>query len=268
MLALLRQQSHHLTKSASALILKNTRQHFSNAVLQRRLVSGSQRYESNGISLEFGKFQKSQESEAIELLTSTFLNHEPMTNYLQSPLKALVHFNTVVVDRSLRDDISTVAIDTKLNRVIGFQASFLISSPNEKADFDESAEILEPLQPITDILARVQERIFQLDKVKTIFASGEKCMELFMVGVSDGYHGHGILKQLLHDSVELGKSKGAKMVYTKLTGPVSQHIFAKAPGFAQIGDVEPYTTFESRGHRPFRDMPPENKGIVICVKQL
>ncbi|XP_070549543.1 uncharacterized protein [Ptychodera flava] len=218
--------------------------------------------------MELVKLDESHGTDAIALMTQILMNKEPVFSCRKVPFDIAREFNEAIVNRAIRDEVSVVAIDTATNKVVGVMANLLVSGASEVDEVYAKCEPSEWLSPVFVLLEKLKERFYQLEEVRKIMSRERQFMNVSIVVVSDGYHGRGITRQLLEKSTEMGKSKGARMVYSELTSPISQHIFKTTPGFVQVGELIEYREFQSDGVKPFAGMSSDFKGAILCMKRL
>ncbi|XP_070537913.1 uncharacterized protein [Ptychodera flava] len=219
-------------------------------------------------SIQLKVLEAQHRVDAVELLTDVFPRKEPTLNFLQAPYESVKHFNEIAVNRAIRDGIATVAFDNEANKLAGVFACFLISQEHEGSEYFADVKLLAPVKPVVDLFAVLRARFYQLEEVKAEQSRGSKFVEMYLIGVQDGYHGQGMARRLIEYSLKLGKAKGAKMAYAEVTSPITQHIAASDSRFIRVGDMIEYATFEVNGEKPYACMPSEWRGAVLSVTNL
>ncbi|XP_070549581.1 uncharacterized protein [Ptychodera flava] len=217
--------------------------------------------------MEFVKLERQHADEVVSLMADMFMKHEPTFSCLKVPVGTATHYCKLVVNRAINDNVSLVAITTKENKIVGAIANFLDDGEPIEGDINDTA-LLRPMTPISSIVDLLKARFYDLEEVKELQQSGNVFMELHMVAVRDGYHGQGIARRLIQESLLMGMAKGAKMAYGEATNPITQHITQGTLGFVQVGEMIEYTTFEYDDKRPFSDMPAAYMGAILVVKSL
>ncbi len=133
--------------------------------------------------------------QVIEVISRTFSEYEPMTNYLGITREAMLPFAKLMTEKAIKDGLSIVALEN--DQVI---ACTIVE------------DMADPLDITTEIDARFKIIFSLLEHLGTNFFN-ERIIDkghlahLFITAVDKNHHGHGLSKKINFESIRLAKEK-------------------------------------------------------------
>ncbi len=157
--------------------------------------------------------KKEHAKQVIDLFIRSFCNSEPITRHLHVAKEEYQPFATEVVDKALKEGLSTVALDDK-KRVI----AFIIVE-----------DIAEPFMPELSHYPKLTPVFELLTKLSKPFVTGKhfkkgKIAHFWIAGVEKEYMGHGMFTELDNETIKRAAEKGFNFAYAEFTNEVSEKV--------------------------------------------
>jgi hypothetical protein len=151
--------------------------------------------------------------QVIDLFIRSFCYNEPITHHLHVDITEYRPFATEVVDKAVKDGLSTVALDES-NRVIAFIIVEDIADP-----FMPKLSHYPKLQPIFELLTKLSRPFVDGKK----FTKG-KIAHFWIAGVEKEYMGHGMFTELDNETIRMAAEKGFNFAYAEFTNEISEKV--------------------------------------------
>lgn len=193
---------------------------------------------------------------AVELLATSFCEHEPLTPTLGIGLEDMRQFTTALCNKAVGEDLSVVIEEGTTNQIIGCVVlADLTAEP--PPGFESFAK---PFAPILGLLEQLEAWY-----LRQLTPGPPRVLHLFMAALDLRYSRTGLGTRFLPSVFEPGKRQGFESVICEATGIASQTVCRNA-GMRPLHTIE-YGSFEFEGERPFASIqqPP---GCVLFEKAL
>jgi EAL domain-containing protein (putative c-di-GMP-specific phosphodiesterase class I) len=143
--------------------------------------------------------------QAIQVITQTFCENEPMTRYLAITHREFTPFAELLVDKAIKDGLSMVALDD--NKLTACSIVEDIANP-----LDINIDIDPRFKTIFSLLEHLgsdffHEKILEKDHIA----------HLFITAVSKEYCGEGLSSKINFESIQLAKHKGFDFMCCEFT---------------------------------------------------
>ncbi|XP_070533036.1 uncharacterized protein [Ptychodera flava] len=203
--------------------------------------------------------------EAAHILTSTFVNGNPVSLVLKLPYEAELTYNRLLCRNYAKDGVSVVAIDKELNKVIGAAVGTIVKGTDPNAMLDEFSlmpdEVKPYYKPVGPLFGKLERCIFESSK----FLNNPDCkiLKSYKISVHPDYEGRGIGTKLADLRRELGEKKDVKFISVFTTALGSQILYKKL-GYEDIGEIF-YKDYTYNDEKPFAGItcPPSAKAMVL-----
>ena len=149
--------------------------------------------------------QQEHSAQAIEVITQSFCEHEPMTKYLGISSREFKPFAHLIVNKAIQDGLSIVALEG--NKVAACTIVEDIANPlNITIDIDPRFKI------IFSLLENLGNDFFLEKNIETGHLS-----HLFITAVAENYHGKGLSSKVNFESIKLASQKGFDFMCCEFT---------------------------------------------------
>ena len=179
---------------------------------------------------------------AIEILTKSFCDSEPITRYAHIHHADFVPFAEEVIDRALRDKMGMIAVDENDHLI-----ACVIS--------EDLAERFEPhfaKYPRMELIFEVLDRLFVHSLTEKKIIPG-KIIHMWLAGVAPGVRAQGLYTAVGLAGIKEAIKRGYRYAYSDFTNPYSEKIVAHFPGLELCGKLT-YDDFSYKGERPFKGL--------------
>ena len=195
---------------------------------------------------------------AIDCLTTSFCEDEPLASYLEIMPPEFKVFANVIVPPQLDNNLTFVAVDSETNKVaaIYFAEDYC---QEEEAEIPGLSPKFAPIFALHEVLGEMYRTIREVKP-------GE-VLHMFMLGVSKSYLGRGIGNKLLRHSLELATENGYKYALGEASNVISQHMLRKHLGFETLASVD-YSSFTVKGEKPFDKVPLTQPSMLLMERDL
>lgn len=179
---------------------------------------------------------------AVDCITETFVQGEPMLNALGVTRTEFRYFSELFISKAVKEEMSFVV---KQDRQV---AAAVINEDLFGQPPEGLWMLSEKLGPVMDILEKLDNLYITEDMQKT----GE-CFHIFMGGVFKKFEGKSIAANMVIKSQEIAKEKGFKHIIVEATGNTSHRIMEHNPDFFEAGRI-PYKSYTFQGKKVFSDI--------------
>jgi hypothetical protein len=193
------------------------------------------------------RYQIMEQSHLDEVVACTFnqfYNFEPMTQFLKPPPGRFRAWLGALCERSLRERLSVVGVDTRTGEVAGLLLSDDYALPSPEGDVPPG------LEPLLALLGALHDRYTAL---RPSFGPGE-VFHHFILATWPRYRGQGVTRFVGAASAMVGYARGFKRTACEVTSTISQGFVANW-GHRKLDEIR-YAEFEHEGRRVFADMDP------------
>jgi len=160
---------------------------------------------SNELNVQCEILSETHYKEAVNIITETFTNYEPMTKYLGITPQQFLPFAQLIVEKAIQDKLSIVSIDD--NKVTACTIVEDIADPlNIAIHLDPRFKI------IFSLLANLAEDFFK----ERVLTKGQ-IAHLFITAVDKKYFGSGLSKKINFESIKLAKEKNFDFMCCEFT---------------------------------------------------
>lgn len=196
--------------------------------------------------------RKEYAEQAIDLFDRMFCDCEPVTKHLHVGREEYKPFATEVIDKAIKDGLSTVALDQN-NKVIAFIIVEDLADP-----FMPQLSHYPKLQPIFELLTELSKP-FVKDKQ---FAKG-KIAHFWIAAVEQEYMGHHMFTELDDETIRLAAKKGFNFAYAEFTNRISEKVTHQFKVIELLNRIR-YDDFTlSNGEHPFKGV--EGGAAAYCA---
>lgn len=159
---------------------------------------------------QYDVLQSQHIDQAIKLITRTFCNHEPMTNYLKIPHKDFIPLATQVVEKAIRDGLSIGA--TVGNKLVACTIVEDIANP---------LSLTMEMDPTFKFVFALLENLTHSFFKNKIFEKNHVA-HLFITAVDRHYQGEGLSRKVNLESIQLTKTRNFDFMYSEFTHPYNE----------------------------------------------
>lgn len=188
----------------------------------------------------------------IELFIKSFCHFEPITQHLDVKESEYRPFATEVVEKAIRDGLSTVALD-KNGRLIAFIIVEDIANP-----FRPHLSHYPSLSPVFELLDELSRPFLE---GKT-FKKG-KIAHFWIAGVEKEYMGKGLFTELDDTTIRMAADRGFDFAYAEFTNQISEKVTQHFK-LIELWNRINYSDFRlDNGMQPFKDV--EGGAAAYCA---
>jgi histidine decarboxylase len=191
---------------------------------------------------------------AVELFVKSFCDSEPITKHLGIKYSEYEPFAREVVQKSVMEGLSVVALDTN-NRVVACTLAEDITNP-----FVPNLENYPKLKPVFELLVKLDEPFL---KGKT-FIKG-KIEHIWIAIVDSTFRGKGLSTAIDMACADLAVKKGYEFAYAEFTNALSENITHHYP-VAKLFNSIKYDDFEVEREQPFKGVKGGAAAYLIGIK--
>ena len=157
--------------------------------------------------------KKEHKQQAIDLFDRMFCDVEPITHHLHIDKDEYKPFATEVIDKAIKDELSTVVVDED-NKVIAFIIVEDLADP-----FLPHLSHYPKLTPIFELLTALSKPFVD----GKIFTKG-KIAHFWIAAVEKEYMGHHMFTELDDETIRRAAKKGFEFAYAEFTNSVSEKV--------------------------------------------
>lgn len=177
----------------------------------------------------------------MELFIKSFCNSEPITKHLHVSPKEYEPFAKEVIEKAIKDGLSTVALDEK-NKLLAFIIVEDIADP-----FMPKLSHYPKLQPIFELLTELSRPFMDGRK----FTKG-KVAHFWIAGVEKEFMGQGMFTELDDATIRMAAEKGFNFAYAEFTNEISEKVMRQFK-IMELWNRIMYDEFKSgNGQKPFQ----------------
>lgn len=159
---------------------------------------------------EYKILQSEHYDQAVNIITHSFCEHEPMTKYLGITHSEFLPFAKVIVQKAIKDGLSIVALDE--NKLSACTIVDDYADPiNISHEFDPKFKI------IFSLLEHLSNDFFNNKEIEKGHLA-----HLFITAVAKNYHGKGLSSQINLQSTRLAEQKGFDFMCCEFTHPYNE----------------------------------------------
>ena len=180
---------------------------------------------------------------ATACIAATFAKGEPMSQLLGISLDEFTHFARLFIEKTAREGLSVVAVNSQ-GEVIGVTVAEDYASEPPAAIDTVSAKF----EPIFALLEALGDRYMDHHEV----APGTH-YHIFMCGVYQEYANRRLAQKLNLFAENIAREKGYQATVCEATGRISQFVCAQQLGMEFVDEIY-YKTFQLAGEPVFADI--------------
>lgn len=183
-------------------------------------------------------------NEAIEVMTNTFCDYEPMTKFIDVTYDEFRPFAEIVIAKAIEDKLSVVALDK--GRVVACTAVEDLVDP---APLDLN-QLTPKFKYIFGLLENISGPFFKDKQINK-----NQIAHLFITAVHPDYFHHGLSRQVNFQSIFLAESRQYDLMLSELTNWYNEKGLTKYLQYEKrcIGSMI-YDEYELDGYRPFKGL--------------
>jgi hypothetical protein len=183
-------------------------------------------------------------AQAIEVMTQSFCNYEPMTKFINVTYDEFKPFAEIVVAKAIEDKMSVVALDK--GRVV---ACTVVEDLVDPAPLDLN-KLTPKFKYIFSLLEQISGPYFKDKKINK-----NQIAHLFITAVHPDYFHQGLSRQVNFQSIFAAKKRKYNLMVSELTHWFNEKGLVKyLPHAKQILGTMVYNDYELEGHRPFKGL--------------
>ncbi len=179
---------------------------------------------------------------AIEILTKSFCDSEPVTRYAHIQHADFYPFAEEVIDRAIKDKMGMIALDEN-DHVTACVISEDLAKPF-KPHFEK--------YPRMHLIFSVLDQLL-VDSLRNKTLKPGKVIHMWLAGVAPGVRAKGLYTAVGLEGIKLAINRGYCYAYSDFTSPYSEKIVAHFPGLELCSKLT-YDDFNYKGERPFKGL--------------